>query len=384
MRCEPVHYAPAFLPAAFMPFNTTEELIAEIQAGRMIILMDDEDRENEGDFVMAAEHVKPEHINFMTRFGRGLVCMPMSQERCRQLNLPLMVAGANQSKFGTNFTMSIEAAEGVTTGISAADRAMTIQTAAKADASPQDIVQPGHIFPIMAQPGGVLTRAGHTEATVDLARLAGLTPAAVLIEILNEDGTMARRPDLEKIAAEHDLKLGTIADLIRYRVEQEQTIECVAQQEIDTHYGRFQLRSYLDRIDGQLHFVLSMGEITADTPCPVRVHYQDTISDLFAIKGAQKSWSLHEAMRHVASQQHGVIVILAHDESNDQLLQRLNVAAQQQPVETVEGSLRTIGTGARILQDLGVGKMQVLSPPKRMHALSGFGLEVVDYIKEPQ
>ncbi len=367
-----------------MSLNTIPELIEAIRQGQIVILMDDENRENEGDFVMAAEHVTPEHINFMTRYGRGLVCLPMSKAHCVQLGLPLMVPDANQSRFGTNFTLSIEAAEGVTTGISAADRARTIQAAVQANATPDNIVQPGHIFPIMAQPGGVLSRAGHTEAACDLARLAGLSSAGVLIEILNEDGSMARRPQLEVIAAEHQLKIGTIADLIHYRVTHEKTVECISQQELVTAFGVFQLSCYLDNLNEQLHFVLSMGDCDGETSCPVRVHYQDTLTDLFAVKGWEKSCTLHQAMQYVAERQLGVIVVLGHSETQAQVLQRIQqIATHHQAVDhSFDESLRMIGAGARILRDMGVHKMQVMGAPKKMHALSGFGLEVVDYITE--
>lgn len=366
-------------------FHTIEELITDIRAGRMVILMDDEGRENEGDFVMAAEKVTTEHINFMTKYGRGLICMPMTKARIEQLGLPLMVP--KREKIGTQFTVSIEAAEGVTTGISAEDRAITVQAAVKKDAKPSDLVQPGHIFPIIAQPGGVLTRAGHTEASTDLARLAGLEPAAVIVEILRDDGKMARQPDLLKIAKEHDIKIGTIADLIRYRIEHEATIECVSQFEVDTHFGSFQVKALLDKLDGEVHLSLQKGIINPDEPCWVRVHYQDDISDLLAVKGAEKSWTLHEAMAYMAKQEQGVVVLLTQPKSGRNLLSRLEEMASRQiesfDTDHFDHSIRMIGLGARILRALGVKKMHVLSPPKILPALSGFGLEVLDYKSQP-
>ena len=269
-----------------MAFNTTQEIIEDIRQGKMVILMDDEDRENEGDLIMAAEHVTPEAINFMVTHARGLVCLPMTQERCRTLNLPLMV-DKNEAQFSTNFTVSIEAATGVTTGISAADRATTIKAAVAKDAKATDIVQPGHIFPLIAKDGGVLNRAGHTEAGVDLPRLAGLEPAGVIVEILNEDGTMARRPELEKFAAKHNLKIGTIADLIEYRNLNETTIQKVAQCSMPTEYGEFELHTFKDSIDNQLHFALKKGEIKEDEPTLVRVHLHNTFSDLLGSRSIE-------------------------------------------------------------------------------------------------
>src|SRR5210317_903802 len=254
-------------------FNSIPELLDELRAGRMIVLMDDEERENEGDLVMAASKVRPEDINFMARFGRGLICLPLTRERCRQLQLPLMV-NENQARFATNFTVSIEAAEGITTGISAYDRAHTIRTAVQPDAESGDLSQPGHVFPLMAKPGGVLARAGHTEASVDLSMLAGLEPAAVLLEILNEDGSMARRPELQRFAREHGLKIGTIADLIRYRMETEKTIEHISVHDVETDFGPFRLHTYRDTIEGRLHLALLRGEVQSDQPFLVRVHVQ--------------------------------------------------------------------------------------------------------------
>ncbi len=282
-----------------MSLNNIEEIIGDIRAGRMVILMDDEDRENEGDLVMAATHVRPEDINFMASHGRGLICLTLTRKRCEQLALPLMVQ-SNLSSHATNFTLSIEAASGVTTGISAADRARTIQAAVAADAQPRDLVQPGHIFPLMAQPGGVLTRAGHTEAGCDLARLAGLEPAAVIVEILKEDGSMARRPDLEAYARQHGLKIGTIEDLIRYRIENEKTVERVASSDLATEHGIFRVHAYHDSIDGAIHLALVMGEIEPGEPTLVRVQLQNTLSDLIDVKREGQHWPLRDVLQRVA------------------------------------------------------------------------------------
>ncbi|MES9871412.1 MAG: bifunctional 3,4-dihydroxy-2-butanone-4-phosphate synthase/GTP cyclohydrolase II [Sedimenticola sp.] len=367
-----------------MAFNTTEEIIEDLRQGKMVIIMDDEDRENEGDLLMAAEMVTPEAINFMARYGRGLICLTLNKERCQQLRLPLMV-GVNESQHATNFTVSIEAAEGVTTGISAADRATTVLAAVKEDAEPQDIVQPGHIFPLMAQPGGVLVRAGHTEAGCDLARLAGLSPASVIVEILNDDGTMARRPDLEVFAKEHDLKIGTIADLIHYRVRNEKTIERISECSLPTEYGDFKLVAYQDCIDNELHLALVMGDVNPDDPTLVRVHMQNTLCDLFAPNHKGCSWPLQNAMRRVSAEGKGVIVVLRNHDTTREIIQRMRdfqLHDQEDPVppRNTQGHLRTFGVGAQILADLGVRKMRVLSAPKSLHGISGFDLEVVEYV----
>jgi 3,4-dihydroxy 2-butanone 4-phosphate synthase/GTP cyclohydrolase II len=367
-----------------MSLNSTEEILEDIRAGRMVILMDDEDRENEGDLVMAASHVRPEDINFMASHGRGLICLTVTRARCEQLALPLMVQG-NQTLHSTNFTLSIEAASGVTTGISAQDRAQTILAAAAPDATPADIVQPGHIFPLMAQPGGVLTRAGHTEAGCDLARLAGLEPAAVIVEILKADGSMARRPDLEVYAREHGLKMGTIEELIRYRIENEKTVERVAETELATEHGNFQLYAYHDSIDGTTHLALVMGEIRADEPTLVRVQLQNTLSDLVDIKLEGEHWPLRPALARVAQEGAGVVVILRPEEPADALIEQIQAyhmpeETRQKPASGKPDELRTYGVGAQIIADLGVQKMRVLSAPKIVHGIAGFGLEVVEYV----
>ena len=367
-----------------MSLNSIEEIIADMRAGRMVILMDDEDRENEGDLVMAATHVRPEDINFMASHGRGLICLTLTRKRCEQLALPLMVQ-SNLSSHATNFTVSIEAASGVTTGISAADRARTIQAAVAADAQPRDIVQPGHIFPLMAQPGGVLTRAGHTEAGCDLARLAGLEPAAVIVEILKEDGSMARRPDLEVYARQHGLKIGTIEDLIRYRIENEKTVERVASSDLATEHGIFRVHAYHDSIDGAVHLALVMGELDPGEPTLVRVQLQHTLSDLIDVKREGQHWPLRDVLQRVAREGKGVIVILRPDEPADALIEQIKAYHIPADVDTVAASrkpdeLRTYGVGAQIIADLGVQKMRVLSAPKIVHGIAGFGLEVVEYV----
>src|SRR5580658_8712841 len=281
------------------PLNSIEEILGDLRAGRMVVIMDDEDRENEGDLVMAASQVRPEDINFMARYGRGLICLTLTRERCAQLRLPLMVNETDLSQ-RTNFTLSIEAAEGVTTGISAYDRAHTVRTAVRPDARPEDLRQPGHVFPIMAQPGGVLTRAGHTEAGCDLARLAGFEPAAVIVEIMNDDGTMARRPDLEAFARRHQLKIGTIADLIRHRLRTERSVERIAEQSVMTDYGEFRLFCYEDHVNHDVHLALVHGDLRTDTPL-VRVHLTDTLRDLIGVRQGSKAWTLNAALERVAS-----------------------------------------------------------------------------------
>ena len=367
-----------------MKLNTVEEIIEDFRQGKMVILMDDEDRENEGDLIMAASHVRAVDINFMARYGRGLICLTLTRERCERLRLPLMVNN-NMTTYSTNFTVSIEAARGVTTGISAADRATTIQAAVAHDATSEDIVQPGHIFPIMAQPGGVLTRAGHTEAGCDLARLAGLEPAAVIVEILNEDGSMARRPDLEAFAKEFGLKIGTIADLIGFRLANEKSLERVGECEFRNHIGKFNLIAYRDRYDQQVHFAVVKGNINAQRPTLVRVHMPHYLNDVLGIEQGQAGWPLEDAMHQVEEAEEGVIVLLSQANEKQEIvlqMQRLktqDLASQATRPES-SSDLRTYGIGAQILLDLGVRKMRVMSAPKRLHGLSGFGLEVVEYV----
>jgi 3,4-dihydroxy 2-butanone 4-phosphate synthase/GTP cyclohydrolase II len=365
-----------------MNFAPVPELLEDIRQGRMVVIVDDEDRENEGDLIMAAELVKPSDINFMVTHGRGLVCLPLTRERAEQLGLAPMVR-ANTAQFQTNFTVSIEAAEGVTTGISAYDRAHTIRTAVRPDARPADLHQPGHIFPLIAQPGGVLTRAGHTEAGVDLALLAGLEPAGVLVEILNPDGSMARRPQLEVFAREHGLKMGSIADLIAYRLATEHTVERVDEREIDTEYGPFRLVTYRDRIAHELHFALVRGTPAADTPTLVRVQVQNPLADLLHWRRDDFGVAAVDALRAIAAAGHGVMVVLCEPHDSEALLARL----RQQPVvrpagkDKDVGQWRRNGAGAQILSDLGVRRLRVLGTPRRQVGLGGFGLEVVEYLE---
>jgi len=363
--------------------NSIEDIVAAIRNGEMVVMLDDEDRENEGDLIMAAAKVRSEDINFMARYGRGLICLTLTRDRCEQLRLPLMVSATDQRKT-TNFTISIEAAEGVTTGISAHDRARTVRAAVAPDAVPQDLRQPGHVFPLMAQPGGVLTRAGHTEAGCDLARLAGLEPAAVIVEILNEDGAMARRDDLVKFAKRHKLKIGTIADLIEYRLANEEAVEAIAEMEIDTEHGQFRMLCFEDHINRQVHLALVRGTIDARTPTLVRVHRQDTLGDVLGVRDRRLGWPLRDAMRRIAQEGAGVIVILRHEETGRELMSVVGGLREKQEDTKARREramdLRTFGTGAQVLRALGVRKMRVMSQPKTIHALSGFGLEVVEYV----
>jgi 3,4-dihydroxy 2-butanone 4-phosphate synthase/GTP cyclohydrolase II len=367
-----------------MPISPTQEILEELRRGRMVVVMDDEDRENEGDLLMAAQHVRPEDINFMATHGRGLICLTLTPERCRQLNLPLMV-NDNMTPFTTNFTVSIEAAEGVTTGISATDRATTVRAAIQPDAGPADIIMPGHVFPLMARRGGVLARAGHTEAGVDLARLAGLMPASVICEILNEDGSMARQPQLEKFARQHGLKIGTIADLIHYRMQNEATVQRAGECRMPTAFGEFRVIAYHDDIDDTAHLALVKGEIRRDHPTLVRVHVQGSLLDLLGVAHRGGSWSLHDAMARVAAEGQGVVVILQQDEAPTELVRQIeHFHRQEQGIELAakrpQQALRTYGLGSQILADLGVGRMRLLSNPVKAPGLSGFGLEIVEYI----
>ncbi len=374
---------PVKTEGAWTGLNSTEEIIADLRDGKMVVILDDEDRENEGDLIMAATKVVPADINFMARYGRGLICLTLTRARCEQLRLSLMVSDTDRRRT-TNFTVSIEAAEGVTTGISAHDRAQTVRSAVAPDARPEDLRQPGHVFPVMAQPGGVLTRAGHTEAGCDLVQLAGLEPAAVIVEILNEDGTMARRDDLLRFAHRHDVKIGTIAALISYRLEKEESVEAIAELEIQTEFGPFRLVSFEDHVNRSVHLALVRGELDAKTPVLVRVHIQDTLSDVVGVLDSRLGWPLRDAMKLIAEEGCGVIVILRQEEAPQELMSVVRGLEQSESdiVSRRDGAteLRTFGTGAQILRALGVKRMRVLSAPKQMHALSGFGLEVVEYV----
>jgi 3,4-dihydroxy 2-butanone 4-phosphate synthase/GTP cyclohydrolase II len=367
-----------------MKLNSIEEIIDDIRQGKMVILMDDEDRENEGDLIIAAERVRTEDINFMATNARGLICLTLTQERCKHLKLPLMV-NENNTPYNTNFTVSIEAATGVTTGISAGDRARTIQVAVGRDTVAEDIVQPGHIFPIMAQPGGVLRRAGHTEAGCDLTRLAGYSPAAAIVEIMNEDGSMARRPDLEKFAEKHGIKIGTIVDLIHYRIANEHTVTKVSSNKMETKYGEFDVHSYKDSISGSLHLAFTTGVIDSNDPLLVRVHIPNTVRDICDVYNLSRtSWSFSNALEKIAEEGTGVAVLLSGEDYGQDLDQNI-ASALNDGSETASinrsGSDLTIGTGSQILRDLGVGKMRLLSYPAKFNAISGFDLEVVEFVE---
>jgi 3,4-dihydroxy 2-butanone 4-phosphate synthase/GTP cyclohydrolase II len=362
-----------------MKLNTTEEIIEDIRQGKMVIIMDDEDRENEGDLLMAATCVTADDVNYMARYGRGLICLTLTPERCEQLRLPLMV-GSSGAKQDTNFTVTIEAAEGVTTGISAADRAVTISAAVMSDARPEDIVQPGHVFPLMAKPGGVLSRAGHTEAGCDLSRLAGKDSSAMIVEILNEDGSMARRPDLESFAEKHDLKIGTIEDLISYRIKNEKTIERIAESDFPTVFGDFKLLAFRNTLDGETHFALVKGNIDSKKPVLVRVHMMNTLVDIMS-SADTKAWPLQDALRQVSNADQGVVVLLSRPDEKEAIIQWMtkdhadDEAKQERPAD-----IRTDGIGAQILMDVGVRQMRLMTAPKVIHGLAGFGLEVVEYV----
>lgn len=357
-----------------------QDIITDIRAGKMVILVDDENRENEGDFVIAAEFVTAEHINFMAKHGRGLICLTLTEERCKQLNLPPMVQ-KNDARLGTNFTVSIEAAEGVTTGISAADRATTILAAVSKHANANSVVSPGHIFPLSAQNGGVLVRAGHTEAGSDLAMLAGCEPASVICEILKDDGEMARLPDLVEVAKTHVIKIGTIADLIHYRSENETLIERVTERDIITPYGAMHLIAYHDKIANESHLALIKGTPHAEQEVLVRVHEPLSMIDLLDISSKTHSWSLLNAMQTIAESNCGVMVLIRHDESSNVMVERIQQADKKMQYQQ---ELRTYGIGSQILLDLGVRKMKLLSAPRIMPSMDGFGLEITGYLEAPR
>ncbi len=362
-----------------MKISTTQDIVTDLKAGKMVILVDEEDRENEGDLVVAADFITPEVINFMATHGRGLICLTLTEEHCHQLNLPLMVS-SNQSFLGTNFTLSIEAASGVTTGISAADRSHTVRVAVKAGAKPEDIIQPGHIFPLMAQNGGVLMRAGHTEAGCDLANMAGLTPAAVICEILKEDGSMARLPDLMEFAEKHQLKIGTIADLIHYRSCTESLVTREFSRAIDTINGQFNLTAYRDEISKAVHLTLTKGEINPETETLVRVHEPLSVIDLLDINNKTHAWSINSALAYIAEAGKGVIVLLHCQEHPTDLIEYIKQSDANTPYTAEKSDLRDHGIGAQILKDLNVGKMKLMATPRKMPSMTGFGLEVTNYI----
>lgn len=370
-----------------MALSSVPDILDDIRAGKMVILMDDEDRENEGDLIIAAEAVTPEVITFFSSEACGLICMPITRERAQQLQLPLMVRD-NRSQHETNFTVSIDAAERKGPGISSAQRAHTVLTAAAPDARPADIVQPGHIFPLVAKPGGVLRRAGHTEAGVDLARMAGFEPAALIVEIMNEDGSMARRPQLEAFAKRHDLHIGTIADLIQYRALHEQSVELKDSKSVLTDFGSFELHTFQDLIDDTIHYALTLGEILEETETLVRVQTINTLRDILGtrIAGADKGWSYRRAMEHISRAGKGAVVLIGQDTSAEQQLADVLMFPKPAgvggpaPAQGIQ-NYRVIGTGSQILKRIGVGKMQLMSAPIHFNALSGFNLEVTDFVK---
>ncbi len=353
------------------------EIIADIRDGKMVILVDDENRENEGDFVIAAEFATAENINFMAKHGRGLICLTLDEKRCQQLNLPQMV-NHNGTRLGTNFTVSIEASSGVTTGISAADRARTIQAAVAKDANANSVVSPGHVFPLKAMNGGVLVRAGHTEAGSDLAALAGLEPCSVICEILKDDGEMARLPDLVEIAAKHNIKIGTIADLIHYRSEHETLIERAVERPIKTPYGQMQLIAYRDKISKETHLALVKGSPSPDIETLVRVHEPLSVFDLLDSTSASHSWNTLKAMQTISNAECGVMVLLYHSESDTDLISRIQEA--DEPIRYNQ-ELRTYGIGSQILLDLNVKKMKLMATPRKMPSMDGFGLEITGYLE---
>jgi 3,4-dihydroxy 2-butanone 4-phosphate synthase / GTP cyclohydrolase II len=378
--------APTGSGSALSPLG---EILAELRAGRMVIIMDDEDRENEGDLIMAAEHATPEAVAFMIRHTSGIICVPMPEEHLVRLDLPQMVP-VNSESHRTAFTVSVDLRAGTTTGVSSADRAATIRALADADSKPADFARPGHIFPLRSRRGGVLVRAGHTEAAVDLCQLAGLKPAGVLCEVMNDDGSMARRPQLQEFARQHSLKIGTIADLIRHRLRTDRSVERLSEQSVQTELGEFRLYAYRDGVSQEVHVALAHGRLDA-APAPlVRVHLADTLRDLLGVQGAVRTWTLRAAMQRIVEAGSGVVVVLRQQESARELADAVRsfaatVPAPAAPEAVSEGEgavLRTYGVGAQILKDLGVRRMRVLSAPKQMHGISAFGLEIEGYVGE--
>jgi 3,4-dihydroxy 2-butanone 4-phosphate synthase/GTP cyclohydrolase II len=364
------------------PLGSIEELLAELRAGRMVVVMDDEDRENEGDLIMAAERATPQAVAFMIRHTSGIICVSMEEQRLARLELPQMVP-LNRESQRTAFTVSVDLVRGTTTGVSSADRAATIRALASPDAAPGDFARPGHIFPLRARGGGVLVRAGHTEAAVDLCRLAGCAPVGVLCEIMNDDGTMARRPQLQEFARRHALKVGTIADLIRHRLRTERSVERISDQSVQTELGEFRLYTYQDRVTMEVHLALARGRLDGPEAPLVRVHVADTLRDLLGVRAAARTWTLRAAMERIAEAGNGAIVVLRETESAAELTEALRsfAAAGAQPAARAAGAvLRTFGVGAQILKDLGVTRMRVLSAPKQMHGISAFDLEIEGYV----
>lgn len=366
---------PPLLPVSISPIS---DIVADMQAGRMVILVDEEDRENEGDIVLAADHVTPEFINFMARHARGLICLTLTRQICEKLRLPPMVA-RNGTQYATAFTVSIEAAEGVTTGISAADRARTIQAAVAPNAQAHDLVQPGHIFPLQAADGGVLMRAGHTEAGCDLAAMAGCSPAAVICEVMNEDGTMARLPDLQLFAAQHQLKIGTIADLIQYRSRTESLIKKISQRTLETAFGTFELHAFIDTPSNSMHMALVKGVWHSADVVTVRVHEPLSILDVLELNRTTHSWSLDASLRHIEQEGRGVAVLL---NCNDSAALVAQLEGQPSPLNRNSNgnTLRTYGIGAQILRECGVHKMRLMGNPRPMPSMAGYGLEITGYL----
>ena len=367
--------------------NSVAEILAELRAGRMVVVMDDEDRENEGDLIMAAERATPEAVAFMIRHTSGIICVPMEEQRLARLELPQMVP-VNDEQQRTAFTVSVDVRAGTTTGVSSADRAATIRALADEASLAGDFARPGHIFPLRSRRGGVLVRAGHTEAALDLCRLAGLKPVGVLCEVMNEDGSMARRPQLEEFARRHELKIGTIADLIRHRLRTERSVERISEQSVQTELGEFRLYAYQDRASLEVHVALARGRLDGPETPLVRVHLADTLRDLCGVQGATRAWTLRAAMQRIVEAGNGVIILLRQLESARELADSLRTFAAAPAVPAPEAAaaegvvLRTFGVGAQILKDLGVKRMRVLSAPKQMHGLSAFGLEVEGYVGE--
>ena len=367
-----------------MSVSPIPDIVEDIRKGHPVIVVDDEGRENEGDLIVAAELVTSEHINFMSKYGRGLICLALNSERCKYLNLPLMVKETDFHKT-TNFTVSIEARQGVTTGISAQDRAHTIRVATAADAKPEDITQPGHVFPLMEQPGGVLARAGHTEAGCDLARLAGLEPAAAIVEVLNDDGSMARWTELKVFAKKHQLKICTVEDLIRYRIDNGKTVVSLATMPVKTKHGEFVLHAYDDLVNHVVHLALVKGALRKDAPTLVRVHVENALYDALSLTPSDTRWSIEEVMRHVAKQNDAAVVVLLRLSENDEEIRNcllMLTSEQRKRVDTRERERWTLGIGGQILNDLGVGKMRLMGTPQKFHGLGGFGLSVEGYVEK--
>ena len=369
---------------ATAPLNSVGEMLAELRAGRMVIVVDDEDRENEGDLIMAAEHATAEAVAFMIRHTSGIICVPMEEAGLARLELPQMVPLNSESQ-RTAFTVSVDLRAGTTTGVSSADRATTIRALASSTSSAADFARPGHIFPLRSRRGGVLVRAGHTEAAVDLCRLAGLTPIGVLCEVMNDDGSMARRPQLQEFARAHGLMIGTIADLIRHRLRTERTVVRISEQSVQTELGEFRLYAYQDEASQEVHVALAHGRLDGREIPLVRVHVADTMRDLLGVRGVARAWTLRAAMQRIIEAGNGVVVVLRQQESSRELADAVRSFAAAAPPEgspeSAEGTvLRTFGVGAQILKDLCVKRMRVLSAPKQMHGISAFGLEVDSYV----